>query len=302
MATSWDNGNLTSYVSGIKKIPIIENDEEFELAVRWKEKGDKKALEKIISSHLRLVVKIANGYSGYGLSKADLIAEGNIGIMHAIQHFDPSMGYRFSTYASWWIKSKIQDFIYNSWSIVKLNSSKDHRKLFFGLRKIKQMLGLETISEENANLVAEKMQVQEKDVITLETRFTGKDFSINSPLNDEDKSSWQDLLADSRDSKEELFDQEEFEYRKKILHEALNTLSKREYDIVCYYRLHSPTKSLREIAQIMNISAESVRQIEKKAFLKLQEYVKSVEWKSAESNDERKLACILVTMIMECAA
>ncbi|MDR0632208.1 MAG: RNA polymerase factor sigma-32 [Holosporaceae bacterium] len=285
--SSFGEDSLTSYVSGIKKFPMLDRDEEFELATKWKENADKKALEKIISSHLRLVVKIANGYSGYGLSKADLIAEGNIGVMQALQHFDPSIGYRFSTYASWWIKSKIQDFIYNSWSVVKLSSSKSHRKLFFGLRKLKSMLGLENLSEENANLVAEKMDVSEKDVLTMENRFTNRDFSANSPMGDDQKSSWQDLMADAADSQEtKLLEKQEFEYRKKVLHDALNTLSKKEYDIVCSYRLHNPTKTLKQIGNAMSLSSERVRQIEKNAFLKIQKYVRSVEWK-AEKNYEK---------------
>jgi RNA polymerase sigma-32 factor len=260
---------------------MLKDDEEFELAVRWKEKGDKKALEKIISSHLRLVVRIANGYSGYGLSKADLIAEGNLGIMHAVQHFDPSIGYRFSTYASWWIKSKIRDFVYNTWSIVKLSSNKNYRKLFFGLRKLKNIMGLESVSEESAAVIAEKMDVSEADVMTLETRFTHKDFSTNILVGENAKSSLQDLLVENADSQEtQLLEKQELEYRKKVLHNALNTLSKKEHDIVCSYRLHSPSKSLRDIGKIMNLSSERVRQIEKNAFLKIQKYVKSVEWKT----------------------
>jgi RNA polymerase sigma-32 factor len=287
--------SLTTYVSGIKKFPMLGKDEEFELATKWKEKGDKKALEKLISSHLRLVVKIAAGYSGYGMSKADLIAEGNLGVMHAIQHFDPHRGYRFSTYAIWWIKSKIQEFIYNHWSIVKLSSSKSNRKLFFGLRKTKNLLGLETVSEKNANLIADKMNVSEKDVLTLETRFTHKDFSANATIENNEKSSWQDFLIETGDSQEsKLLEKQEFEYRKKVLHDALNTLSKKEYDIVCSYRLHSPTKSLREIGKTMNISAERARQIEKNAFLKIQKYVRSIEWKAATSKNYQKFTILIV--------
>jgi RNA polymerase sigma-32 factor len=282
-----NNGSLSSYVSGIKKFPMLEEDEEFELAIKWREKGDKKALEKIVSSHLRLVVKIANGYAGYGLSTADLIAEGNIGIMCALQHFDPSMGHRFSTYASWWIKSKIQEFIYNSWSIVKLSSSKNYRKLFFGLRKVKQLLGIESVSEKDAELIAEKMKVNQEEVMVLEKRFTSKDFSTNVTVGDDQKSSWQDITEDSSESMEsQLLEQNEFEYRKKVLHAALNALSKREYDIVCAYRLNSPTKSLREIGNMMDLSAERVRQIEKDAFLKIQKYVRSVEWKTSPRHSQ----------------
>ncbi|MDR1983164.1 MAG: RNA polymerase factor sigma-32 [Holosporaceae bacterium] len=284
-----DEESLTTYVSGIKKFPMLGKDEEFELATKWKEKGDKRAMEKLIASHLRLVVKVANGYSGYGMSKADLIAEGNLGVMHAIQHFDPNMGYRFSTYAIWWVKSKILDFIYGHWSIVKLSPSKSHRKLFFGLKKVKNMLGLDLISEENADIVANKMNVSAKDVLTLETRFTHKDFSTNTTLGNDEKSSWQDFLAETNDSQESsILEKQEFEYRRKVLHNALNTLSKKEYDIVCSYRLHSPTKTLREIGEKMNISAERVRQIEKNAFLKIQKYVRSIEWKAATSKNYQK--------------
>jgi RNA polymerase sigma-32 factor len=287
----FDDSSLNSYVSGIKKFPMLGEDEEFELAVRWREKGDKKALEKIVSSHLRLVVKIANGYSGYGLSRADLIAEGNVGIMHALQHFDPSTGHRFSTYASWWIRSKIQEFVYNSWSIVKLSSSKNYRKLFFGLRKVKQLLGIDTVSEENVGLIAEKMNVNEKEVLVLEKRFTGKDFSTNMSLGDDDKTSWQDITEDPSSAGEsQLLEQNEFEYRKKVLHSALNTLSPKEYDILRAYRLDSPTKSLREIAKTMNLSGERVRQIEKNAFLKIQKYVRSVEWKAANNTTKKSAA------------
>ncbi|MDR0555580.1 MAG: RNA polymerase factor sigma-32 [Holosporaceae bacterium] len=274
---SLNDASLAGYVSDIKKFPMLEADEEFELATTWKEKGDRKALNLIISSHLRLVLKIANGYSGYGLSRTDLIAEGNVGLMHALQHFDPSIGHRFSTYASWWIKAKIQEFVYNTWSIVKPSSSKNNRKLFFGLRKLKHMLGLETVSEENVAIIADKMNVSEKDVLTLETRLTHRDFSTNTALGQDSKSDWQDLLADSTDSQEtKVLEKQEFEYRKRILHEALNTLSKKEYAVVCAYRLHSPTKSLREIGLEMNISGERVRQIEKVAFLKVQKYVRNV--------------------------
>jgi RNA polymerase sigma-32 factor len=278
-----DDDLLTHYVSEIKKFPMLGEDEEFELAIKWKERGDKKALEKIVASHLRLVMKIAGGYAGYGLSKIDLIAEGNVGVMHALQHFDPSIGYRFSTYAAWWIKAKIRDFIYNSWSIVRLGTGKNNRKLFFGLRKMKHLLGLENLSEKDAQVIADKMNVTKEDVITSDIRLTRKDFSANSPV-EEGGCSWQDFLADTSASPESAtFEKQEYAYRKKVLHDALNTLSKREYDILCSHRLHSPTKSLKEIADTIGLSTERVRQIERNAFLKLQKYVRSVEWDSQEA-------------------
>ncbi len=289
--------SLSPYISEIKKFPILGQDEEYQLATLWKEKGDKKALEKIVGSHLRLVMKIASGYSGYGLSQEDLIAEGNIGIMHALQHFDPSIGYRFSTYAAWWIKSKIQDFVFNSWSIVKLSNTKNNRKLFFGLRKMKNSLGIDKVTDENASKIAKKMNVSEKEVMISDSRFTHKDFSANAPVGDEDTSSWQDFLADTKENLEsKTIREQEFKYRKKVLHDALNTLSKREYDILCAYRLNNPTKTLKEIGQEMNLSSERVRQIEKKAFLKMQKYVRSVEFKTPDTNSYKKLAMFFMNI------
>lgn len=271
---------LSLYMKEIRKFPVLGQDDEYQLATLWKEKGDKRAMEKLIKSHLRLVVKIARGYSGYGLSQADLIAEGNIGIMHALKHFDPSIGYRFSTYAMWWIKSKIKDFIYNSWSIVRLASSKNTRKVFFGLGKAKKDLGIQKISDKEAQILAEKMQVNKEDVMTLENRFSNKDFSTNTPMGEDSNSSYQDFIKDlSQSQEEQILEKQEYEYRKKMLHEALNTLSKKEYDIVSAYRLKVPPKSLREIGREVNLSAERVRQIESAAFIKLQKYIRNAEWK-----------------------
>ena len=283
---------LSSYISEIKKFPILGSDEEFDLAMKWRETGDKRALDKLVKSHLRLVAKIAGGYSGYGLSQADLIAEGNIGIMHALQHFDPEVGYRFSTYAAWWIKAKIKEFVYNSWSIVKLSSSSNSRKLFFGLRKLKNKLGMgDRLSESDTKEIAEKLNVSERDVKISEQRFASKDFSANSPVGDDGGATLQDFLTDSSQCHEEtIMEKQEHEYRKKVFHDALNILSKREYDILCAYRLHSPTKSLREISKEFNLSAERVRQIESAAFLKVQKYVRGVEWESASKSSQRNVA------------
>ena len=272
-----DEDNLSSYISSIKSIPILEKDEEFLLASKWKETGDRDALNKIISSHLRLVFKIAKGYSGYGLPISDLVAEGNLGIMHAIQHFDPTIGYRFSTYAAWWIKAKIQEFIYNSWSIVKLSSSKNNKKLFFGFRKLKNLLGIEASSDEEIKTIAQKMKVSEKSARTASVRFNRRDFSTDSLIGENKDSTWIDFIEDTKSRPDrEIIDKQEYDYRKKVLHEALNTLPKKEYDILRLYRLSNPTKTLQEIGKIVNLSPERVRQLEKQAFLKIQSYVKSV--------------------------
>ncbi|MDR3155847.1 MAG: RNA polymerase factor sigma-32 [Holosporaceae bacterium] len=292
-----DESSLSHYISEIKKFPILDQDEEYELALRWKEKSDQRALDKIIKSHLRLVYKIANGYSGYGLPKEDLIAEGHVGIMHALQHFDPSIGYRFSTYAAWWIKAKIKEFVYNAWSIVKLGSSKNNRKLFFGLRKQKKALGIDKLSDEDAQTIADAMQVSKEDVLISENRFANKDYSSNVEIGENSKASFQDFLVDTKASPEEIIlHKQEYEYRKKILHDALATLSKREYDIVCSYRLQNPTKSLRKIGEEHGISAERVRQIEMAAFLKIQKYARSVEWAKQHSQIFQKTACYFINV------
>lgn len=265
---------LDEYVSQIKKIPTLTEEEEHELANRWKEKGDQKALNKIIACHLKLVLKIAKSYAGYGLSLSDLVSEGNLGIMHAVKHFDPSVGYRFSTYAAWWIKSKIQDFVYNSWSIVKLSSTKNNRKLFFGLRKMKKLLGISSLDDDNAKTLAEKMDVSPEEVKIADSRLSSKDFSANSPVGDEGESSWQDFLADKSDSPETIVaEQQEKDYRKKMLNLALETLSTKEQEVLYLHRLVNPPKTLQEIAKHLNLSTERIRQIDKLAFSKVKQYI-----------------------------
>ena len=279
----YNEDSLSSYASEIKKFPILEEDEEYHLASLWRDKGDKAALKKLIASHLRLVVKIARGYSGYGISVEDLVAEGNIGVMQAIQHFDPTIGYRFSTYAAWWIKAKIQEFVYNTWSIVRLSSSKNNKKTFFNLRKMKNALGLDTLDEQNAAAIAKKLSVSKEDIMTLENRFMHQDFSTNATVGDEEKSSFQDFIQDNRDPLEEtVLEKQEFEYRKKILYEALETLSERERLIFTEYRLQVPPKTLKEIGQELKISTERVRQIENNVFLKIQKYIRNAEWEKSE--------------------
>ncbi len=294
---------LSDYISSIKNIPVLQKDEEFLLARKWKKTGDRKALEKIINSHLKLVLRIAKGYSGYGLPISDLVAEGNLGIMHAVQHFDPNIGYRFSTYAAWWIKAKISEFIYNSWSIVKLSSSKSNKKLFFGLRKLKKLLGIDISSDEEVKTVANQMKVSEESVKIAKDRFSRRDLSINSTVDPGiSDMTWIDFIADAESQPDrKILDEQEYDYRKKVLHDALNTLPKKEYEIFRLYRLDNPTKTLQEIGKIMNLSAERIRQLEKRAFLKIQSYVKSVSQdiiKQAKKNRQSIAAALKLLLIL----
>ena len=294
---------LSDYISSIKNIPVLQKDEEFLLARKLKETGDRKALEKIINSHLKLVLRIAKGYSGYGLPISDLVAEGNLGIMHAVQHFDPNIGYRFSTYAAWWIKAKISEFIYNSWSIVKLSSSKSNKKLFFGLRKLKKLLGIDISSDEEVKTVANQMKVSEESVKIAKDRFSRRDLSINSTVDPGiSDMTWIDFIADAESQPDrKILDEQEYDYRKKVLHDALNTLPKKEYEIFRLYRLDTPTKTLQEIGKIMNLSAERVRQLEKRAFLKIQSYVKSVSQdiiKQAKKNRQSIAVALKLLLIL----
>lgn len=274
----FDYENLSGYVAKVRDIPSIDNTEEVELATRWKEKNDYAAIDKIVKSHLKLVAKIANGYRGYGMPLSELIAEGNVGIMQAVKHFDCKLGYKFSTYAMWWIQAKIKEFIFNSWSIVKLANTKCNKKLFFKLRKTKNDMGVDTLDDGATDKIAEHLNVKSSDVLVAERRFTSKDFSIHTPVGGDGQSgdTFQDFLSDDNAKMEDEFlHAKEFEKRKKILHDALNTLSPREYKIVTQYRLHEPPKTFKNISEELKISAERVRQIESSAFVKIQKYVRS---------------------------
>ena len=274
------DNNLGRYLDHIKKFPMLDADEEYVLAKDWLDKQNTKAAHKLVTSHLRLVAKIAMGYRGYGLPVADLIAEGNIGMMHAVKKFDPEKGFRLATYAMWWIKAAIQEFVLKSWSQVKIGTTASQKKLFFNLRKIKGKINaLEDgdLSPNQVNHIAKTLDVSEDDVISMNRRMLGGDHSLNSQINrnDGEEAEWQDMLSDERDNQETQFvNNQEKNIRNKMMVEALEHLKLREKDIIIKRRLIDTPKTLQELSQEYKVSRERIRQIETRAFEKLQEAMK----------------------------
>lgn len=277
-----DENSLSHFVLLAKKFPILEQAEEFKLAKRWHEEQHEESAHALLQSHLRLVAKIASGYRGYGLPTHDLIAEGSIGMMQALRRFEPDKGFRFSTYAMWWIDASIKEYILKSWSLVKIGTTASQKKLFFGLRALKsKLMGQRSngsqndiLSEEQIQQVSQKLNVAREDVIMMDQRMQGQEFSLNSVLNVETGGEWQDWLLDETDNQEESFaHQQEFEKRHTLLKEAFKTLEKREYDVFRARRLEEPPKTLEELSDVYQISRERVRQIEMKAFAKIQKDV-----------------------------
>ena len=274
------DNNLARYLEHIKKFPMLEAEEEYTLAKDWLEKNDTKAAHKLVTSHLRLVAKIAMGYRGYGLPVADLIAEGNIGMMHAVKKFDPEKGFRLATYAMWWIKAAIQEFVLRSWSQVKIGTTASQKKLFFNLRKIKGKINaLEDgdLSNKQVSYIAKSLDVSEDEVVTMNRRMLGGDHSLNSQVSrhDGEEAEWQDMLADHRENQEIEYENfQEKNIRNKMMQQALDLLKPREKDIIIKRRLIEPPKTLEDLSQEYKVSRERVRQIESRAFEKLQEAMK----------------------------
>ncbi len=279
-----DQGSLISYLGQIKKFPMLSSEEEYMLARRWLEREDQEAAHKLITSHLRLVAKVANGYRGYGLPLGELIAEGNIGLMHAIRKFDPDKGFRLSTYALWWIKAMIQEYILRSWSLVKVGTTKAQKKLFFSLKKIKKELG--NVAEDHGDLtpiqikeISKSLQVDEGEITSMEQRLKGGDLSLNAPVTmgaEGEQEEWQDWLQDETPNAEKIvLHYDEFEKRKKMLQSAMETLNSNEQFIIKSRRLADVPLTLEVIADELSLSKERVRQIEMKAFEKLQKHMVS---------------------------
>ena len=287
------DNNLGRYLDHIKKFPMLGAKEEYVLAKDWLDKQDTKAAHKLVTSHLRLVAKIAMGYRGYGLPIADLIAEGNIGMMHAVKKFDPEKGFRLATYAMWWIKAAIQEFVLKSWSQVKIGTTASQKKLFFNLRKIKSKLNAfedGDLSPKQVNVIAKTLNVPEDEVVSMNRRMLGGDHSLNSQISRQDgeDAEWQDLLTDERDNQETRYaNYQEKNIRNKMMLEALNFLKPREKDIIIKRRLMDDPMTLEDLSQLYKVSRERIRQIETRAFEKLQLAVKSKakELKLIETNE-----------------
>ena len=273
-------GNLSVYLQEIKKFPILSATEEFMLAKKFKEHGDTKAAHKLVTSHLRLVAKIAMGYRGYGLPVTDLISEGNVGIMQAVKKFDPDKGFRLATYAMWWIRAQIQEYVLHSWSLVKIGTTAAQKKLFFNLKKLKNQIDSMndgSLSPENVREIASRLNVKEAEVMDMENRLFTGDKSLNVQINDEADTEWQDLIADDKQTQDIVVENKvEYNHRKKIFEDALGTLKPREREIIQLRRLKDKPDKLKELSKKYNISRERVRQIEEKAISKLKEKVSEI--------------------------
>ena len=273
-------GNLAIYLQEIKKFPILTAEEEYMLAKRYKEHGDTKAAHKLVTSHLRLVAKIAMGYRGYGLPVTDLISEGNVGIMQAVKKFDPERGFRLATYAMWWIRAQIQEYVLHSWSLVKIGTTAAQKKLFFNLKKLKnQLSSIDSgdLSPENAREIATRLNVKEGEVLDMNNRLFSGDQSLNVQVGDEGNTEWQDMLVDSNDTHDNLIaNKDELKYRKKIFEQAIEILNEREKEIITLRKLQDKPVKLEDLSKKFNISRERVRQIEEKAFEKLQKQVSAI--------------------------
>jgi RNA polymerase sigma-32 factor len=270
-------GGLSRYLDEIRKFPMLEPNQEFMLAKSWREHGDRDAAHKLVTSHLRLVAKIAMGYRGYGLPIGEVVSEGNVGLMQAVKRFEPDKGFRLATYAMWWIKASIQEYILRSWSLVKMGTTANQKKLFFNLRKAKSKisaLGEGDLRPEQVKVIATKLGVNEQDVIDMNRRLGG-DSSLNTPVREDGDGEWQDWLVDDSESQERRFaETQESDNRHSALREALDVLNPRERRIFEARRLVDDPITLEQLSEEFGVSRERVRQIEVRAFEKVQEAVK----------------------------
>jgi RNA polymerase sigma-32 factor len=279
MTSMASDASLTRYMQEIRQFPMLAQEEEERLARAWRDQGDHEAAHRLVKSHLRLVAKIAMGYRGYGLPVSELISEGNVGMMQAVKRFDPDRGFRLSTYAMWWIRAAIQEYILHSWSLVKMGTTAAQKKLFFNLRRLKgQMQAIDDgdLQPEQVARIAHLLDVPEQDVVSMNRRLSSPDNSLNAPIKLDGEGEWQDWLVDDSESQEEtLGEREELTGRKALLTTAMKTLTERERHIITERRLKDNPTTLEDLSQEYNISRERVRQIEVRAFEKLQKAMKT---------------------------
>jgi RNA polymerase sigma-32 factor len=286
-----EGSGLSRYLDEIRRFPMLEPEEEYILARRWQEHEDTEAAHKLVTSHLRLVAKIAMGYRGYGLPMNEIISEGNVGLMQAVKRFDPERGFRLATYAMWWIRAAIQEYILHSWSLVKMGTTAGQKKLFFNLRRIKsQMQAIEEgdLDPDTVKAIADQLDVSEQEVIDMNRRLGGPDHSLNALLRADSETEWQDWLVDEEESQESrLIASDELQHRRQLLGEAMSVLNDRERHILSERRLADEPTTLEELSSQYGISRERVRQIEVRAFEKLQKAMKSLEAEQAIAHAER---------------
>ena len=276
LPTLSNEGGLSVYLAQIKKFPMLDSEEEYMLAKNWKTTGNLKSAEKLVTSHLRLVAKIAMGYKGYGLPVNEMISEGNVGLMQAVKKFEPEKGFRLATYAMWWIKAAIQEYILRSWSLVKIGTTTAQKKLFFNLKKIKNQIAPRSegdLRDEHVSEIAQKLNVKKDEVVSMNRRLSGKESSLNAPIG-EDGDEWQDWLTDKGMDQELKFSQkEEMDQRKDLLKDSIKILNDREKEILYARRLNDDPITLEDLSKKYKISRERIRQIENKAFEKVQKHM-----------------------------
>ncbi len=280
------DGGLRRYMQEIQKFPMLSADDEYMLAKRWSEYGDYDAAHQLVTSHLRLVAKIAYGYRGYGLPVAELIAEGNIGLMQAVKKFEPEKGFRLSTYAMWWIRASIQEFVLRSWSLVKMGSSAAQKRLFFNLKKMRKRLKTvddgKTLTPQEIRIIAHELDVNEQDVIDMDSRMGATDKNLNARVGTDGETEWMDLLADPSDNQETILaEDEDFQQKRALMMQALASLNDRERDIIVARRLNEDELTLEELSKRFGISRERVRQIESRALEKMTQFVMAAATKLA---------------------
>ena len=267
-------GSLSSYLTQIKKFPMLSAEEEYMLAKSWKDRGDLKSAQKLITSHLRLVAKIAMGYRGYGLPVSEIVSEGNIGLMQAVKKFEPEKGFRLATYAMWWIKASIQEYILRSWSLVKMGTTAAQKKLFFNLKKVKNQISANNMGDlkpEHVNEISKRLNVKKEEVVSMNRRLSGKEKSLNDPIKGEDGTEWLDWIVDNKTDQElKLSHEQEFSQKKKLMDNSMSILNPREKEILTARRLSDDVATLEELSKKYKVSRERIRQIETRAFEKLQ--------------------------------